>query len=75
MSKLIENDGKHFRMRRGKLVQIPPAWVGQVCDEQTIRKRPSKLIHKLRKAASLVRRAPDQSRYRHRNRPEATEEF
>jgi hypothetical protein len=24
----IEKDGKFYRMRRGKLVQIPPEWVG-----------------------------------------------
>lgn len=30
MSRWIEQDGKFFRMRRGKLVQIPPEWVGVV---------------------------------------------
>jgi hypothetical protein len=28
MSRRIEKDGKYFRIRRGKLVQIPPEWVG-----------------------------------------------
>ncbi len=42
MSKLIEKDGKHYRMRRGKLVEIPEEWVGQVTHPQTIRKRASK---------------------------------
>jgi hypothetical protein len=28
MSRRIEQDGKFFRMRRGRLVQIPPEWVG-----------------------------------------------
>lgn len=30
MSRRIEQDGKFFRMRRGKLVQIPPEWVGRI---------------------------------------------
>jgi hypothetical protein len=30
MSKRIEKDGKFYRMRRGKLVEIPPEWVGRV---------------------------------------------
>lgn len=30
MSRRIEQDGKFFRMRRGKLVQIPPEWVGVI---------------------------------------------
>lgn len=38
----IEKDGKFFRMRRGKLVEIPPEWVGQVTHPQTMRKRDSK---------------------------------
>lgn len=49
MAKLVEKDGKHYRMRRGKLVEIPQEWVGQVPHPATIRKRPSKQIHKLRK--------------------------
>lgn len=35
-------DLKTFRYRRGKLVEIPPEWVGQVAHPQTIRKRKSK---------------------------------
>jgi hypothetical protein len=38
----IEVDGKHYRMRRGRLVEIPPEWVGKTTHPQTIRKRPSK---------------------------------
>jgi hypothetical protein len=49
MSKRIEKDGKSYRMRRGELVEIPPEWVGNTVHPQTIRKRPSKRIHKLRK--------------------------
>lgn len=28
MSRRIEKDGKYFRMRRNKLVEIPMEWVG-----------------------------------------------
>lgn len=41
-SKRIEIAGKFYRMRKGKLVQIPPEWVGKTVDPQTIRKRQSK---------------------------------
>jgi hypothetical protein len=40
--KRIEVNGKAYRMRRGKLVEIPEEWVGKVTHPQTIRKRPSK---------------------------------
>lgn len=50
MSKPRIVDGKPHRMRRGKLVEIPAEWVGKVTHRQTIRKRPSKAIHKRRKA-------------------------
>ena len=40
--KRIEIDGKFYRYRRGKLVEIPPKWVGQTTSPQSIRKRPSK---------------------------------
>ena len=39
MSKRIEIDGKFSRYRRGKLVEIPPEWVGVVTTSQTIAKR------------------------------------
>lgn len=42
MAKLIEKDGKFYRMRRGKLVEIPQEWVGKTVYKQTIRKRKSK---------------------------------
>lgn len=42
MAKLIEIEGKHYRVRRGELVQIPDEWVGHTVHPQTIRKRPSK---------------------------------
>lgn len=49
MSKRIEIDGKFFRERRGKLVEIPSAWVGKVTTEQTMRKRASKKTNKHRR--------------------------
>jgi len=39
---IIGEDGKHYRMRRGKLVEIPPEWVGKTLHPQTKRKRKSK---------------------------------
>ena len=42
MGKRIEIDGKFYRMRRGRLVEIPEEWVGRVTHPQTIRKRKSK---------------------------------
>ncbi len=50
MAKPIKEDGKVFRLRRGKLVQVPPEWVGKVTSRQTINGRPSKQLHKHRKA-------------------------
>jgi len=46
MSKRIDIDGRSYRMRRGKLVEIPAEWVGNVTHPQTMRKRPSQLINK-----------------------------
>ncbi len=40
--KIIERNGKFYRIRRGVQVPIPPEWVGKVPHPQTIRKRPSK---------------------------------
>jgi len=45
--KRIEKDGKFYRMRRGKLVEIPAEWVGEVVYPRTLRERPSKLIGKV----------------------------
>jgi hypothetical protein len=47
LMKRIEKDGKFYRMRRGKLVEIPAEWVGEVAYPQAIRERPSKLIGKV----------------------------
>lgn len=46
MKKRVEIDGKFYRERRGKLIEIPAEWVGKVTHPQTIRNRPSKLINK-----------------------------
>lgn len=39
--KRIEINGKYYRKRRGKLVEIPDEWVDKVTFPQTIRKRKS----------------------------------
>jgi hypothetical protein len=49
MAKPIEKDGELYRVRRGKLVEIPPAWAGKVTSRQTINARQSKLTHKARR--------------------------
>lgn len=46
MGKRFEVAGKYFRVRRGKLVEIPEEWVGKTLSEQTKRKRQSKLTRK-----------------------------
>lgn len=48
MARLIEKNGKFYRMRRSKLVEIPKDWVGQTTHPQTINKRLSKKTHKLK---------------------------
>lgn len=40
---------KHTRIRRGRVVEIPAGWIGQVPSHRTIMHRPSKGLHKLRK--------------------------
>lgn len=45
--KRIEKDGKFYRLRRGKLVEIPAEWVGKVATPQTIRSRASKQTGKV----------------------------
>jgi len=42
MAKCIKIEDKFFRMRRGKLVEMPKDWVGNTTHPQTIRKRKSK---------------------------------
>jgi hypothetical protein len=54
MAKRIDIDGKSYRMRRGKLVEIPPEWVGKTTSEKTIRQRPSKLTGKVKRVVKDV---------------------
>lgn len=49
MAQRIEKEGKFYRMRRGKLVEIPQQWIGRHPTAQTIRKRPSKLTGKVKR--------------------------
>jgi hypothetical protein len=56
MAKRIEIDGKFYRKRRGKLVEIPSKWVGREPTKQTIRKRPSKLTGKVKRIVKDVAR-------------------
>lgn len=39
MAKRVEQNGKIFRIRRGKLVEIPKKWAGQTVHTQTKKKR------------------------------------
>ena len=52
MTKATKIDGKLYRTRRGKLVEIPKEWVGNFTTPATIRQRPSKLIGKVKRAVS-----------------------
>jgi hypothetical protein len=52
----IEIDGRFYRKRRGKLVEIPPEWVGQTLHPQAKRKRPSKGTRKDAMRVDGVRR-------------------
>lgn len=54
MAKRIEIDGKFYRERRGKLVEIPAQWLGRVTSRETIRQRPSKLHGKLKRIVKDV---------------------
>jgi len=51
MAKAIVKDGKTFRIRRGKLVEIPPEWVGRHTTPKTIRQRKNRA--KLKKNRNL----------------------
>ena len=48
-NKLIKIGDKYYRKRRGKLVEIPNRWLGQVSHPQTIRKRQSKFTKKIKR--------------------------
>ena len=47
--KRVEIDGRFYRKRRGKLVEILPEWVGKTLHPQTKRKRASKGTGKARR--------------------------
>lgn len=57
MSKSIEIDGRVYRHRRGKLVQIPPEWVGRTLHAQSKRSRPAKKPRKDRMQSGITGRA------------------
>lgn len=42
MAKMVLIDGKPYRMRHGKMVEIPIKWLAKITTTQTIRKRKSK---------------------------------
>ena len=42
MPKRISIEGKFYRMRRGVMVEIPAAWLGQTVYPETIQRRKSK---------------------------------
>lgn len=52
--KRVEKDGKFYRMRRGKLVEIPAEWVGQVVFPRTVRERASKQLGKVARDAKYA---------------------
>lgn len=47
MTKRIEIDGKFYRKRRDRLVEIPEEWVSHTINKQTIRKRKERAKSKL----------------------------
>ena len=66
MSKVIERDGRHYRIRRGVVVEIPPEWVGVVTHPQTIAKRASKQPPGQRKPPAQTRKAREERAARRR---------
>ena len=57
MSKRIEINGKFYRKRDGKLVEIPTEWVGKTLHPQTKRKRQSKQTKSIRDAQVKTERS------------------
>lgn len=53
MAKLIRLADGCYRMRRGRLVKIPPRWVGNTLSKQTKRKRQSKFPRKWRMVTAM----------------------
>lgn len=66
MSKLIERNGRHYRIRRGVEVEIPPEWIGVVTHPQTIAKRASKQPPGQRKPPRQTRKAQEEQAARRR---------
>ena len=56
MSKVIEQNGRFFRVRRGKLVEIPAEWLGRATSAQTRRARAVDARLKRRTPSLLDRR-------------------
>jgi hypothetical protein len=64
MAKRIERDGKFYRIRRGKEVEIPDQWVGKTVHPQERRSRKSRRTRQQRDAEAPtddeeLRRAAD----------------
>jgi len=56
MSKRIEIDGKFYRMRKGKLVQIPDEWVDKIPTKKTKRKRKTDSMNKKRERKKRLKK-------------------
>lgn len=56
MAKRIEIDGKFYRKRKGKLAQIPDAWVGKVVCNNTKTKREQNALEKKEKRKVRIRK-------------------
>lgn len=52
--KRIDKAGKSYRIRRGKLVEIPAEWVGKFPTDKTKRQRPSRMTNKLRRRLKTI---------------------
>lgn len=62
------NKEPKYRVRRGKVVEIPPEWVGNVTTKATIRQRTSKLPRTVKRALT-----DSVYKYKLRNAPELEE--
>lgn len=62
------NKEPKYRVRRGKVVEIPPEWVGNVTTKATIRHRTSKLPRTVKRALT-----DSVYKYKLRNAPELEE--
>jgi lipoate-protein ligase A len=74
MTSLVTNSAEEntkYRKRRGKLVEIPPEWVGNVTTKATIRQRTSKLPRTVKRALTesvykyKLRNAPEPEEFEH----------